>query len=104
MLELIRGGLDFIADLGSQMPMRVIGMLLGIPEEDQEELRDRIDAGRSLEEGETGGLADSYSSRGRPTSSRAAASRSTSSGGANRDERQFSDPDRLTCSARRSAT
>src|SRR4030095_9636677 len=24
--------IDFIADLGSQMPMRVIGMLLGIPE------------------------------------------------------------------------
>ena len=26
------GGFDFIADLGAQMPMRVIGMLLGIPE------------------------------------------------------------------------
>ena len=45
------GGFDFIADLGSQMPMRVIGMLLGIPEEDQEELRDRVDAGLSLEDG-----------------------------------------------------
>lgn len=42
--------IDFIADLGAQMPMRVIGMLLGIPEEDQEELRDAIDAGLSLEE------------------------------------------------------
>jgi cytochrome P450 len=31
------------------MPMRVIGMLLGIPEEDQEELRNDIDAGLSLE-------------------------------------------------------
>ena len=30
------GGFDFIADLGAQMPMRTIGMLLGIPEEDQE--------------------------------------------------------------------
>ena len=50
---LIGGGrIDFIADLGAQMPMRVIGMLLGIPEEDQEELRDQIDAGLSLEEGE----------------------------------------------------
>ena len=50
---LVGGGrIDFIADLGSQMPMRVIGMLLGIPEEDQEELRDAIDAGLSLEEGE----------------------------------------------------
>ena len=45
--------IDFIANLGSQMPMRVIGMLLGIPEEDQEELRDAIDAGLSLEDGES---------------------------------------------------
>jgi len=44
------GRIEFIADLGSQMPMRVIGMLLGIPETDQEELRDAIDAGMSLEE------------------------------------------------------
>jgi cytochrome P450 len=28
-------GFDFIADLGALMPMRVIGMLLGIPEPDQ---------------------------------------------------------------------
>jgi cytochrome P450 len=50
---LVEGGcIDFIADLGSQMPMRVIGMLLGVPEEDQEELRDAIDAGLNLEEGE----------------------------------------------------
>jgi len=28
------GGFDFIADLGAQMPMRTIGMLLGIPEQD----------------------------------------------------------------------
>jgi cytochrome P450 len=40
------------------MPMRVIGMLLGIPEEDQEELRDRFDAGLSLEEGKTRGSLD----------------------------------------------
>lgn len=47
---LVGGGtIDFIADLGAQMPMRVIGMLLGIPEEDQEELRDGIDAGMSLD-------------------------------------------------------
>jgi cytochrome P450 len=56
-LDPLVGGdrLDFIADLGSQMPMRVIGMLLGIPEEDQEAIRDRIDAGMSLEEGAPGG-------------------------------------------------
>ena len=45
------GGFDFIADLGAQMPMRTIGMLLGIPEDDQEALRDRIDDGLKLEEG-----------------------------------------------------
>ena len=55
---LVGGGrIDFIADLGSQMPMRVIGMLLGIPEEDQEEIRDFIDAGLSLEEGGKAGHA-----------------------------------------------
>jgi cytochrome P450 len=43
------GRIDFIADLGARMPMRVIGMLLGIPEADQEEIRDAIDAGLSLE-------------------------------------------------------
>jgi cytochrome P450 len=45
------GGFDFIRDLGAQMPMRTIGMLLGIPEQDQEALRDRIDDGLRLEEG-----------------------------------------------------
>lgn len=45
------GGFDFIADLGAQMPMRTIGMLLGIPEEDQERIRDRLDEGLRLEEG-----------------------------------------------------
>src|SRR5918995_6729026 len=46
------GGFDFIRDLGAQMPMRTIGMLLGIPEQDQEALRDRIDDGLRLEKGE----------------------------------------------------
>ena len=32
---------DFVADLGARMPMRVIGMLLGIPEQDQEAIRRR---------------------------------------------------------------
>jgi cytochrome P450 len=45
------GGFDFIRDLGAQMPMRTIGMLLGIPEQDQEAIRDRIDEGLRLEEG-----------------------------------------------------
>ncbi len=43
---------DFIADLGAQMPMRVIGMLLGIPESDQEAVRDHVDANLRTNEGE----------------------------------------------------
>jgi len=35
---------DFIADLGAQLPGGVIGMLLGIPEEDRDAVRDRVDA------------------------------------------------------------
>jgi cytochrome P450 len=38
------GGFDLVRDFGAQMPMRVIGMLLGIPEEDQESIRDQSDA------------------------------------------------------------
>jgi cytochrome P450 len=45
------GGFDFVRDLGAFMPMRTIGMLLGIPEGDQEALRERIDAGLRLSEG-----------------------------------------------------
>ncbi|BCO34422.1 cytochrome P450 [Mycobacterium heckeshornense] len=42
---------DFVADLGAQMPMRVIGMLLGVPEEDQEAARDFANAQMRTEEG-----------------------------------------------------
>jgi cytochrome P450 len=51
------GRFDFIADLGAQMPMRTIGMLLGIPEEDQERIRDRIDEGLRITEGVMPGAA-----------------------------------------------
>jgi cytochrome P450 len=44
------GGFDFIADLGAVMPMLTIGMLLGIPEEDQVAIRDRIDEGLRLDD------------------------------------------------------
>jgi cytochrome P450 len=43
------GGFDFITDLGAVMPMRVIGMLLGIPEGDQQAIRDRLDEGLKLD-------------------------------------------------------
>ncbi|MFI5046257.1 MAG: cytochrome P450 [Acidimicrobiia bacterium] len=44
-LDPLVGGdrIDFVADLGAKMPMRVIGMMLGIPEEDQQEIRVRAD-------------------------------------------------------------
>jgi cytochrome P450 len=38
------GGFDIVAELGSIMPMRVIGMLLGIPEQDQVAVRNKTDA------------------------------------------------------------
>ena len=38
------GGFDIIAELASMMPMRVIGMLLGIPEDEQIGVRDANDA------------------------------------------------------------
>jgi cytochrome P450 len=37
-------GFDIIAELASMLPMRVIGMLLGIPEQDQVAVRDETDA------------------------------------------------------------
>jgi cytochrome P450 len=38
-----RGEFNFIADLGAEMPMRVIGMLLGIPEQDLKAVQERVD-------------------------------------------------------------
>ncbi|WP_063043538.1 cytochrome P450 [Nocardia pseudovaccinii] len=46
------GRLDFIADIGAQMPMRTIGMLLGIPEADQEAIRDFANDQMRTEEGQ----------------------------------------------------
>lgn len=45
------GGFDFVRDLGAPMPMRTIGMLLGIPEQDQEAIRNKLDEGLRMEEG-----------------------------------------------------
>jgi cytochrome P450 len=46
------GAFDFISDLGAYMPMRTIGMLLGIPEQDQVAIRELIDEGLKLSDGE----------------------------------------------------
>ncbi|MDR3417198.1 MAG: cytochrome P450 [Nevskia sp.] len=42
---------DFVGDLGAQMPMRVIGMLLGIPEKDLEAVRLQADTALRTEAG-----------------------------------------------------
>src|SRR4029077_3327097 len=44
------GGFDFVRDIGAPVPMRTIGMLLGIPEQDQEAIREHIDEGLRLTE------------------------------------------------------
>ncbi|MGV0837744.1 cytochrome P450 [Mycolicibacterium thermoresistibile] len=45
------GQFDFVQDLGEQMPMRVIGMLLGIPEEQQRQVVDHGEATLRTERG-----------------------------------------------------
>ena len=45
------GEFDFIANLGADMPMRVISMLLGIPEEDQKAIQERVNANLRTEPG-----------------------------------------------------
>ncbi|OBH20491.1 cytochrome P450 [Mycobacterium sp. E3247] len=45
------GHFDFVADLGAQMPMKVISSLLGIPEDDQVYIRDRGNAQLRTEAG-----------------------------------------------------
>ena len=51
---------DFVKDLGAQMPMKVISMLLGIPDDDREFIRDRAnaqmrtEAGKPMKAGERG--------------------------------------------------
>jgi cytochrome P450 len=44
-------GFDFVADLGAYMPMRVIGMLMGVPDEDQDRIRQQVDANLRTEAG-----------------------------------------------------
>jgi cytochrome P450 len=49
---LVEGGaFDFIADLGEEMPIRVIGMLLGIPEQDLKSVQQHVDASLYAEPG-----------------------------------------------------
>jgi cytochrome P450 len=48
------GSFDFIADIGAPMPMAVIGYLLGIPEQDQQAIKEHLDQGLRLQEGREG--------------------------------------------------
>jgi cytochrome P450 len=46
-----RGGFDFVADFGALVPANVIAMLLGVPAEDRDEVRETIDGIFHLEPG-----------------------------------------------------
>jgi cytochrome P450 len=46
-----RAGFDMIEELGAQVPMRAISMLLGIPETEQESVRDQVFAALRTEDG-----------------------------------------------------
>jgi hypothetical protein len=60
---------DFVTDLGAVMPMQVISALLGIPEDDQEMIRDhanaqlRTEAGKPMKHAEGGAMVSVSCSR-----------------------------------------
>jgi cytochrome P450 len=47
------GGFDYVGELARKLPMMVIGMLLGVPEEDRDYLRTLADATVHRDEGDT---------------------------------------------------
>jgi len=48
------GGFDYLQDFGAKLPVMVISALLGVPEEDREEIREWTDILLHRDEGETG--------------------------------------------------
>ena len=55
-------GFDLVKDLGAQMPMRVIGMLLGVPESDQQSIRDSVDRNLRTEAGQPMTVRENFAS------------------------------------------
>jgi cytochrome P450 len=53
-------GFDVVAELGQQVPMRVFGMLLGIPEDEQEAVRDHVEATMSSDPGKPATYDDGF--------------------------------------------
>ncbi|MFV0316725.1 MAG: cytochrome P450 [Microthrixaceae bacterium] len=51
---------DFIAHLGAQVPMKTISMLLGIPEADQEFVRDKVDRSLRTEAGKPMEISENF--------------------------------------------
>jgi cytochrome P450 len=49
-------GFDYVRDLGADMPMRIISEMLGIPEAEQEAVRDQIDAGLRIDADRSAGI------------------------------------------------
>jgi cytochrome P450 len=47
-------GFDYVADFGAKLPMMVIGAMLGVPEEDREQIRIWTDEMLHYEPGEIG--------------------------------------------------
>ncbi len=54
------GRFDFVEDIGATVPMRTIGYLLGIPEANQEEIRDRGGRHLNLDEGAFSRVAEDF--------------------------------------------
>jgi cytochrome P450 len=55
-------GFDLVRELGATMPMRVIGMLLGVPEDDQQAIRDRVDRNLRTEAGQPMQVSEGFAS------------------------------------------
>ena len=55
---------DFVKDLGAEMPTRVIGVLLGVPESDQTVIRDRTDRMLKTDPGQPMGINRATAIRG----------------------------------------